>query len=202
MQDRRGFTLIELLMVIAIIAVLYAMTAPAVARVREQARKLSCTSNMHELTAAFTMYVQDWDDVLPGAGYGASAVWWASQGSWVPPVPVTPQMPCQVECGAIFPYLDGTRAYVCPSDKWGMFRRLSYSMNGAGSFCPVGMVQDPSSAILLIDQGENLDDGCFYTSTSRCDLPTTIHNGGANVAFLDSHLRWMPQKEILARFGW
>ena len=42
MDKRRGFTLIELLVVIAIIAVLMAILMPALRRVKEQGKMISC----------------------------------------------------------------------------------------------------------------------------------------------------------------
>lgn len=62
---RRGFTLIELLVVIAIIAVLAAILFPVFASAREHAREAACTSNLRQIGLAFSMYLQDWDDVFP-----------------------------------------------------------------------------------------------------------------------------------------
>jgi prepilin-type N-terminal cleavage/methylation domain-containing protein len=64
-KPQGGFTLIELLVVIAIIAILAAILFPVFARAREAARKASCTSNLKQITTAFLMYSQDYDETLP-----------------------------------------------------------------------------------------------------------------------------------------
>ena len=61
----RGFTLIELLVVLAIISILAAILFPVFARAREEARKTTCTSNLHQLGLAMEMYVQDYDEEYP-----------------------------------------------------------------------------------------------------------------------------------------
>lgn len=60
----RGFTLIELLIVISIIAVLSAILFPVFARARENARRSSCISNLHQIGLAMIMYTQDYDGHL------------------------------------------------------------------------------------------------------------------------------------------
>jgi prepilin-type N-terminal cleavage/methylation domain-containing protein len=61
----RAFTLVELLVVIAIIAILAAILFPVFARAREAARRTTCTSNLHQLGQAMTMYLQDYDEMFP-----------------------------------------------------------------------------------------------------------------------------------------
>ena len=64
-----GFTLIELLVVIAIIAILAAILFPVFAQARSKARQASSASNLKQLGLGMMMYVQDFDERFPFAGW-------------------------------------------------------------------------------------------------------------------------------------
>ena len=62
---RRWFTLLELLIVIAIIAILTALSLPALNRARERANSIDCVSNLKQIQQALNSYAYDHKDTFP-----------------------------------------------------------------------------------------------------------------------------------------
>jgi prepilin-type N-terminal cleavage/methylation domain-containing protein len=62
---KRGFTLIELLVVISIIAILMAVLMPALSKAREQAKRVSCASNIRQIATGLVAYAQSNDNCIP-----------------------------------------------------------------------------------------------------------------------------------------
>ncbi|MBN2270934.1 MAG: type II secretion system protein [Sedimentisphaerales bacterium] len=76
-RQRRGFTLIELLVVISIIALLTGILAPAVNKVRWQARRVLGISNQRSIVHAVNLFAADNDGRFPEsvATIGAGEYW-------------------------------------------------------------------------------------------------------------------------------
>jgi prepilin-type N-terminal cleavage/methylation domain-containing protein len=78
MHKRTGFTLIELLVVIAIIALLMSILMPALARVKEQARTISCLANLRQWGFVSAMYTEDNEGKF-WSGLHSTGYWWPWQ---------------------------------------------------------------------------------------------------------------------------
>jgi prepilin-type N-terminal cleavage/methylation domain-containing protein len=90
---RAGFTLVELLVVIGIIAVLIALLLPVLSKARGSAHRVSCLSNLRQITMAFHLYAGDNKQRLPDPA--------TANQSWE---------------SLLRPYLTTREAYRCQSD--------------------------------------------------------------------------------------
>jgi prepilin-type N-terminal cleavage/methylation domain-containing protein/prepilin-type processing-associated H-X9-DG protein len=111
-MGKRGFTLIELLVVIAIIAILMAILMPGLMRVKEQARIVTCRSNLRQYAIAGKLYADDNDAEFP-----YSFGWLFAKGrvscDWHDRTKNLDQHP--ELAGVLWPYLRGQDIHLCPS---------------------------------------------------------------------------------------
>ena len=204
-MTRRGFTLIELLVVIAIIAILAAILFPVFARAREKARQTSCLSNVKQMGLALMMYVNDYDEVLPGASITGE--------SGTMPRPVTGN-PGSLYGSSLWPdmlhpYAMNLQLYKCPSaaNQWlpyGWNMRIGYALGYPGRTGEIyegvslASIKYPARTLAIADSDwtRSTDDYPHNNSYVLFETPHVSrfiparHNGGANLAFCDGHAKW------------
>jgi len=129
MQRKRGFTLIELLVVIAIIAILAAILFPVFQKVRENARRTACLSNLKQIGLAVTQYYQDNDEKGPNGAdpYGRCSGW-----AW-----------------EVYTYVKSTAAFHCPDDSNVGQNASSFGMNANLAIQGTTGLQDSANGLAI-----------------------------------------------------
>ncbi len=212
MHKRQAFTLIELLVVIAIVAIIAAILFPVFSKVRENARRAACQSNLKQLAMAFTQYTQDNDERLPGAtdgplGANVAGGWVLYHAFGVSPAPAS----FDVTQGGLYPFVRSKAVYVCPDDGVGQTSGDSYAVNAcalSSANVPANPPQPrpgkslaafdaPASLLLLGEEDADFHDHTTgstndaYLSLFFDDAVSSRHSGGSDVSFLDGHVKWV-----------
>ncbi|MHC4266099.1 MAG: DUF1559 family PulG-like putative transporter [Planctomycetota bacterium] len=112
-----GFTLIEMLIVISIIGLLMSILLPSLRSAREQAKSLSCTSNLKQIGYAVLSYFGEYDGYFPPAYQSDSSThWWGQKHS----------EGIDYTKGFAWPYLQSSleekSIYECPSQPYGSYK--------------------------------------------------------------------------------
>jgi prepilin-type N-terminal cleavage/methylation domain-containing protein/prepilin-type processing-associated H-X9-DG protein len=201
-----GFTLVEILTVVAIIAILIAISFPVYQSVLAHARSVVCLGNLRQIGTGILLYAQDNNGrfpplMSPGSTEGT---WWTTYHSWdytiKPYLGLPPDQPSQI--------------FRCPSDPRpydlgnGNYAR-TYTINGYYSDppdCPPGFglissdtsagLPTPVRSIMQITHGSE----CIMASewcTDTSGNPIANYQDQGPYGAVTSGWVWQPQVPIL-----
>ena len=211
MGKKKAFTLIELLIVIAIIAILLTILAPALERARGAAKQAMCMSNQRGLSSAWVMYADDNKGRLcsPRPMSGANPryrkdhecawVYWGDGWGW--PYTWTPdQWEQSIIQGALWPYTGQLKGiYRCPAGE--LDEQITYAgfasmgwkvpLNRAHDgeiYQKISSIPQPTERAVYIDEGRLTPDfySVHYISEVWIDQPPNRHYEGVTMSFADS----------------
>ncbi len=208
---KKAFTLIELLIVMAIISLLAAILFPVFGRVRENARRASCQSNLRQISLGLMQYSQDYDE-LNGLYFMRTSVdniaWNQTLQPYVKSTQVF-QCPSDVNANST-----ATAYWVTPGDPaYPKPFHSSYIINSAVNSLNLAALQNPSQTVMMTDGGVVASTTAPYTTQTPKPLswilsvpeygpmssssnedwaaPNARHLGTSVVAFADGHVKAM-----------
>lgn len=190
-------------MVVSIIAVLAAILFPVFAQAREKARQTTCASNLRGLGTAVLMYAQDYDEALPLAAYPAGGYSYVAWHDMVNPYvrdtriwhcPSSQIAVADTVGGKITSHFGYNASYLTNI-------RLDFANVATQTAVALGDVKSPAETVLLSDARASKprsycgDDGKYLLPPSAADTdcwgrPAPLHAEGANVSWLDGHVKW------------
>ncbi|MBI5388232.1 MAG: hypothetical protein HZA90_26505 [Verrucomicrobia bacterium] len=193
----QGFTLPDFLVVLAVLAVLVAVTVPIIANSKAKARQAQCFANLQQVTQAVLLYANDNHGVLPQLPPNSpNPTWWFYKEQVKGYVGLR---------GSSSPH---DTVFACPDDRGydaaGPFCRSkkfdygSYNFNGVNlPWMPhvagrqVSTIRDPARTLLVMEWTAHAPLSWHRSLTGKKNSP--FYNNAENmVGFVDGRVKFIP----------
>lgn len=200
-DSHQAFTLIELLVVIAIIAILAAILFPVFARARESARRASCQSNLKQIALGTLQYSQDYDERMPTRTSGNIDIHVKLQ-PYIKSIQVfrCPSQSTYTQKTATLPapelalpanyYSYAYNFFLSDPGKYGGFNGFIGAIPFAARTCLATELKGMVDRVVPLNAP--VEDA--FEVAPR-------HHQGANIAFVDGHVKWYPMTNIGLYYG-
>jgi len=179
-HKRNAFTWIELAVVLSITLVLALILLPVFNRTHCGGNPADCQSNEKQMGLAFLQYCQDYDNKLPPLGPAVNPSPLGRPAGWA---------------GMLWPYLQSTRPFRCPSvprdPNPAHGSRIDYGYNEVIAGRPKNALWRPAHTVLLFEA--SAADGVLqHAATPESDrVAVARHYEGSNYLFADGHVKWL-----------
>jgi len=207
------FTILELLIVIAIIAILATLLLPALAKARDMAKTIKCSSNLKQCGLVFSFYINDNNDYFPPSSDPTGAFSWGRTMSDLNYFKKgTNRTPGIMHCPGD-KLLDSLTNSEFGSFVFGVYGYNYYYLGSTKGVLPPiparsNQLSRPSQTLMLMDSDyRRTRQGLGYYIVNQDDVgdagstPSNRHSRGTNVLWTGGQVTYVKQNNLVQRYS-
>lgn len=195
-RQSKAFTLIELLVVIAIIALLVSILLPSLNRAKDLAKRVICSSNLHNVAIASVLYATENNDAFAPRYY-----------VWNPHHVRAEENKMGFQLAVDGGYIPDINVLFCPADSYTPEDFWPYLGNGIEEhYCSFAQREETRTDDFRLSNTGGLtfaSDRFYHVPGSLNYYPVSEHGDGWNVVTFDGTARWQSKTdEIWDDIAW